>query len=189
VSPEGAIAAARRAPACLLTAALLLLAACGSDKPAQQPATTSQSPPVQTSALPAPHAPPSNARMQCVPYAREYTGIFIRGDAWTWWKSAGGQFSRGNVPEPYSLLVLAQTDRLRSGHLSVVVGVTNTREIRVSHANWLNDERIIEDIPVVDVSEKNDWSQVKFWNPNTGAYGQVYQAYGFVYRNPSAPNA
>ena len=68
-------------------------------------------------------------------------------------------------------------------------GVTSTREIRVSHANWLNDERILENIPVIDVSEKNDWSQVKFWNPTTGAYGQVYQAYGFVYRNPTAPNA
>jgi len=188
MSPEGEIRRARRAPLYLLTAALLSLAACSSDKPAQ-PVTTSQSPPVQQSALPPPHAPSSDGRMQCVPYAREYTGIFIRGDAWTWWKSAGGLYSRGNVPEPYSLLVLAQTDRLRSGHLSVVVGVTNTREIRVSHANWLNDERIIEDISVIDVSEKNDWSQVKFWNPNTGGYGQVYQAYGFVYRNPNAPNA
>ena len=189
MSPEGDISSARRTKLYLLTAALLLLAACSSDKPAQSSVVTSQSPPVQMSALPAPHAPSPDGHMQCVPYAREYTGIFIRGDAWTWWRSAGGLYSRGNVPEPYSLLVLAQTDRLRSGHLSVVVGVTNGREIRVSHANWLNDERIIEDICVIDVSEKNDWSQVKFWNPTTGAYGQVYQAYGFVYRNPNAPNA
>jgi hypothetical protein len=171
-----------------LAAALLLVAtACGSDD-AGQPAATVAAPPVQTTALPIPPAPPADGRMQCVPYARAYTGIFIRGDAWTWWKSAAGLYSRGNVPEPYSLLVLAQTERLRAGHLSVVVAVPGPREIRVSHANWLNDERIIENIPVIDVSEKNDWSQVRFWNPSTGAYGRIYEAYGFVYRNPGAPD-
>ncbi len=184
--PDGAgIEAAR---ACLIGAGLLLLAACGSDEVSQEPVATSQAAPVQTTALAIPTAPSSDGRMQCVPYARAYTGIFIRGDAWSWWKSAGGLYSRGNVPEPYSLLVLAQTERLRAGHLSVVVAVTNTREIRVSHANWLNDERILEDIPVIDVSDKNDWSQVRFLNPATGEYGRIYEAYGFVYRNPGAPD-
>lgn len=171
--------------AALAGAALLVTAACSSDGNRTQ---TASSPPVQSTALPIPAAPPSSGRMQCVPYARAYTGIFIRGDAWTWWHSAGGNFSRGNVPEPYSLLVLAKTERLKSGHLSVVVAVSGPREIRVSHANWLNDERIIEDIPVIDVSEKNDWSQVKFWNPSTNAFGRIYDAYGFVYRNPTAPS-
>ncbi len=184
--PDAAIAARWFLPLLLVA---LLLAACGSDAPAPAPVATSQAAPVQMTALPVPPAPPADGRMQCVPYARAYTGIYIRGDAWTWWQSAGGQYSRGNVPEPYSLLVLAQTERLRAGHLSVVVAVTNAREIRVSHANWLNDGRILENIPVIDVSDRNDWSRVKFWNPSTGAYGRVYEAYGFVYRNPGAPNA
>jgi len=171
---------------------LLAAAACSSDESASLPSQTSPTvaaPPVQTTALAIPPAPRNDQRMQCVPYARAFTGIFIRGDAWTWWHSAGGQFSRGNVPEPYSLLVLARTDRLRAGHLSVVVAVDGPREIRVSHANWLNDERILEDMPVIDVSDRNDWSQVRFWNPDTNAFGRTYEAYGFVYRNPTTPGA
>jgi hypothetical protein len=173
----------------LAAALLLLAAACGSDKPAQGTAAVTTAPPVQTTALAVPPAPPSNQRMQCVPYARAFTGIFIRGDAWTWWLSVGSYYSRGNVPEPFSLLVLAKTERLKAGHLSVVVGVDGPREIRVSHANWLNDERILENMPVIDVSEKNDWSQVRFWNPQTNEFGRVYDAYGFVYRNPDTPGA
>jgi surface antigen len=164
---------------------LLGAAACGG-----QAASVESSTPPQLSALPAPAPPPSpNARMQCVPYARAFTGIFIRGDAWTWWHSAGGLYSRGNVPEPYSLLVLARTERLRSGHLAVVTGIEGPREIRVSHANWLNDERILEHVRVLDVSEANDWSALRFWNPQTGNFGQVYEAYGFVYRNPEPAGA
>ena len=168
---------------------LLIAAACGSDGPETASAPGVSAALVQQTALAIPPAPDNGQRMQCVPYARAFTGIFIRGDAWTWWHSAGGYFSRGNVPEPYSLLVLAKTDRLRSGHLSVVVAVDGPREIRVSHANWLNDERILEDMPVQDVSERNDWSQVRFWNPRTNAFGRVYEAYGFVYRNPTTPGA
>jgi surface antigen len=173
---------ARRALAILL---LLVAAACGG-----QASVDSSSAPPQISALPPPAPPPSpNSRMQCVPYARAFTGIFIRGDAWTWWHAAGGIYSRGNVPEPYSLLVLAKTERLRSGHLAVVTGIEGPREIRVSHANWLNDERIFEHVRVLDVSEANDWSELRFWNPQTGNFGQVYQAYGFVYRNPGSSGA
>lgn len=173
----------------IAAALVLFAAACGSDDAAQAPASAGSSPPVQTTALPIPPAPPAEGRMQCVPYARAYTGIYIRGDAWTWWKSSAGLYSRGNVPEPFSLLVLAQTDRLRAGHLSVVVGVDGPREIRVSHANWLNDERILENVPAIDVSERNDWSQIRFWNPATGDFGRAYDAYGFVYRNPGSPSA
>lgn len=172
----------RRALAILV---LLMAAACSSDGASIESGT-----PPQLSALPAPAPPPSpNSRMQCVPYARAATGIFIRGDAWTWWHAAGGIYSRGNVPEPYSLLVLAKTERLRSGHLAVVTGIEGPREIRVSHANWLNDERIFEHVRVLDVSEANDWSALRFWNPQTGNFGQVYQAYGFVYRNPGSSGA
>ena len=35
------------------------------------------------------------------------------------------------------------------------------REIRVDHANWLNDGDVYLDDPVLDVSPDNDWSQVR----------------------------
>src|SRR6478672_2506999 len=35
---------------------------------------------------------------QCVPYARDYSGIQIFGDAWTWWTQANGRYARGQLP-------------------------------------------------------------------------------------------
>jgi len=36
--------------------------------------------------------------LQCVPYAREVSGIQIYGDAWTWWSQAEGRYARGHAP-------------------------------------------------------------------------------------------
>ena len=55
------------------------------------------------------------------------------------------------------------------------------REIRVDHANWLDDGAIYLNDPVADVSADNDWSQVRVWNIKTGGWGaQIYPVQGFI---------
>ena len=123
--------------------------------------------------------------MQCVPYAREVSGIDITGDAWSWWGSAEGKYERGHQPRFMAVLVLSRTDRLKLGHVAVVVDVLGPREIRVTHANFGSDpvsRRVIYDsMPAVDVSLANDWSLVRFWNYQAKAWGIIYQASGFIY--------
>jgi hypothetical protein len=125
--------------------------------------------------------PSSYADLECVAYARQLTGLQIRGDAWTWWDSAAGRYERGNQPRPMAVLVLKKTGQLPGGHVAVVRLVAGPREIRVDHANWDDRRtrgRVYENMSVIDVSPKNDWTAVKFWNG--GGYGKVYPAHGFV---------
>ena len=123
--------------------------------------------------------------VQCVPYARDVSGIDIMGDAWTWWDAADGKYLRGHRPKFMAVLVLSRTQRLKLGHVAVVVDLLGPREIRVTQANFGSDpvsRRIIYDaMPVSDVSPGNDWSMVRFWNYQLQAWGIVYPAYGFVY--------
>ena len=59
--------------------------------------------------------------------------------------------------------------------------VISPREIRVDHANWLDDGAIYLDDPVADVSADNDWSAVRVWNIKTGAWGgKIYPVQGFI---------
>jgi|GEM_PF-718666 len=126
----------------------------------------------------------------CVPYARQISGIQIRGDADTWWGQAGGRYDRGHTPAPYAVLALRPTSRLRDGHIGVVTGIIGPREIRVSHANWgwnsATRGRVYTHMPVIDVSPGNDWSAVRFRHPAVGTYGSTYPALGFIY-SPKAP--
>lgn len=120
--------------------------------------------------------------LQCVPYAREVSSINIRGDAWTWWRSAEGRYSRGHRPEVGAVLVLSKTKRLRYGHLAVVAEVLNDREVLVHQANWLNHGRIHRYTPVIDVSPNNDWSSVRVWYTPGQEYGKrAYKVSGFIY--------
>src|SRR5215472_6536250 len=122
---------------------LLLTAGC-----AAEPA-----PPVapQTSLQPPPTEP-----IQCVPYARQVSGIDLRGDAWTWWSQAENRYGRGRKPRLGAVLVFAKTSRLPLGHVSVVTKLVNAREILVTHANWASssDDRgkVTKDVRVIDVS-------------------------------------
>ncbi len=121
-------------------------------------------------------------RLQCVPYARNESGIQIRGDAWTWWNSAAGKYQRSSSPAVGAVLVVKRTSRNRYGHLAVVTHIVNEREIIVRHANWLNKGRIHLDTPVRDVSSKNDWSSVKFWYTPGKVIGRsTYPSNGFIY--------
>ena len=57
---------------------------------------------------------------QCVPFARDYSGIQIFGDAWTWWSQANGRYARGQMPQRGSVLTLKKTNKLTAGHVAVV---------------------------------------------------------------------
>lgn len=119
--------------------------------------------------------------VQCVPYARVRSGISIYGDAWTWWDKAAGVYLRSTVPKPDAVLVLDGYAGPERAHLAVVRSFVSPREIRVDHANWLNAGAVYLDDPVEDVSENNDWSLVKVFNPSTGAWGaHVYRVRGFI---------
>ena len=74
------------------------------------------------------------------------------------------------------------------GHVAVVQSVVSAREVRVDHANWLNDGGVLRANPVMDVSSANDWSQVRVWNMQTGAWGaRIYPVQGFISVNDAAP--
>jgi hypothetical protein len=123
-----------------------------------------------------------SAPLECVPYTRRITGVSIRGNAWTWWRSAGGRYGRNGRPALGSILVLKRTSRLRYGHLAVVSRVLNSREILVDHANWLNRGQIHQSTPVRDVSPNNNWSAVRVWyTPGNTLGKRTYAAYGFIH--------
>ncbi|MGH6914331.1 MAG: CHAP domain-containing protein, partial [Geminicoccales bacterium] len=120
--------------------------------------------------------------LQCVPYARVISGIALRGDAHTWWKSAAGRFRRGREPEPGAVLVFKGTDRTPLGHVGVVTKILNEREILIDHANWLNNRKIHLATPVIDVSPENNWSAIRVWYSPGRQYGaNVYPTEGFIY--------
>ncbi len=149
------------------------LAGCASD-----PAVY-ESPPPEAASSAMLTTPPSP--IQCVPYAREHSGVKIYGDAWTWWNQAAGKFPREAAPEIGSVMVLAGYAGPHSGHVAVVRSVAAPREIRVDHANWLDDGAIYVDDPVADVSGANDWNEVRVWNIKTGAWGgKIYPVQGFI---------
>ena len=119
--------------------------------------------------------------LQCVPYAREHSGIKIFGDAYTWWDKAEGKYPRASLPESGAVMVLHNYAGAKRGHLAVVREVVGPREIRVDHANWLNDGSVYVNDPVQDVSDDNDWSLVRVFNPKAGAWGsRLYPVQGFI---------
>lgn len=118
---------------------------------------------------------------QCAPYARAHSRIKIFGDAYTWWDRAAGHYPRGAAPAPGSIMVLYNYAGPEHGHLAVVRTLVSTREIRVDHANWLNDGAVYVNDPVADVSASNDWSAVRIFNLKTGAWGsRIYPVQGFI---------
>jgi surface antigen len=119
--------------------------------------------------------------LQCVPYARDHSDVKIYGDAWTWWDQAAGKFSREAQPLLGAVMVLDNYAGPERGHVAVVRKVVSPREIRVDHANWLDDGSIYLNDPVEDVSADNDWSKVRVFNIKTGAWGgNVYPVQGFI---------
>jgi surface antigen len=129
----------------------------------------------------------AHAGPTCVPFARAISAVKLAGDAWSWWGAAEGRYQRSRVPAPGAVLVMKRTERLRYGHVAVVVAVLNSREILLDHANW-NPGEIARGERAIDVSENNDWSEVRVWHDASASYGvNVYPSYGFVH--PSEPRA
>ena len=128
---------------------------------------------------------PSYPGIDCAPFARELSGIALYGDAASWWDQAQGRYRRAAQPILGAALVFRREERLPSGHVSVVSRLLGPRQIQVTQANWVHGE-LDEDQLVVDVSERNDWSQVRVWWPPVGMLGShEYATYGFIL--PSMP--
>lgn len=116
----------------------------------------------------------------CAPFARELSGIALYGDAASWWDQAGGRYVRASRPQLGSALVFRRESRLPSGHVSVVSRIVGSRQIQVTQANWVSGE-LDEDQLVVDVSERNDWTEVRVWWPPIGQLGSHgYPTFGFI---------
>lgn len=123
--------------------------------------------------------------ISCVPFARRDSGIQLTGNAWLWWDHAEGVYARGQVPEPGAVLAFRANPRMRLGHVAVVSRVINPREVEIDHANWSGIRGgVAHNVPVVDVSEANDWSAVRVGLGRTGDFGAVYPTYGFIYDRP-----
>jgi CHAP domain len=118
--------------------------------------------------------------VECAPFARQETGILLYGDAADWWDGASGRDQRGPDPVPGGVLVFRRSSRLPSGHVAVVRKLVSPREVRVDQANWVH-RRVTIGEPVIDVSDANDWSQVRVWWEPSGAMGaSTYPTYGFI---------
>ena len=125
--------------------------------------------------------------LQCVQFARMFSGVQLFGNAATWWKQALGKYARGFTPEAGSVLVFKASGVMHDGHVAVVSQVLTDRVIQVTHANWsiIDGHRgqVEKDVTVVDVSPTGDWSQVKVWYDPTHNLGNtVYPTYGFIYQ-------
>jgi hypothetical protein len=121
-----------------------------------------------------------NAPVECAPFARELTGVQLRGDAEDWWREAAGRYQRASSPAVGSILVLARSPRLPDGHVAVVTRVLSGRQVLVTQANWVH-HRVTADQPVIDVSAGNDWSVVRLWWPPSGQMGIAeYAVRGFI---------
>lgn len=133
-----------------------------------------------------PAAPPrvvdAAANLQCVPYARNASGVEIYGDANTWWGKAEGRYPRSSLPAAGSVLVMRGYYGPGRGHVAVVREVIGARMLRVDHANWLNRGEVSVGVPVLDVSANNDWSEARVWHIPGGHWGgRVYRVEGFIH--------
>ncbi len=133
-------------------------------------------------------AVPASAQFwQCAPYARQISGIQIRGNANTWWAQAEGRYERGHAPRVGAVLAFEATHHMRVGHVATVSKVVSDREVLLTHANWSRPGQIERDVRAVDVSAAGDWSQVKVWYAPQGGLGlTAYPARGFIYADHAA---
>ncbi|SPJ27374.1 CHAP domain-containing protein [Falsiruegeria mediterranea] len=118
-------------------------------------------------------------RVWCVPYARNLSGIQIRGNAKDWWGKARSTYERGSEPVVGSVMSFRSTRGMPLGHVAVVAGVISDREIIVNHANW-NRNQVSLKMGVKDVSKNNDWTLVRV-ESQPGRYGKFYPVNGFIY--------
>jgi hypothetical protein len=127
--------------------------------------------------------------ISCVPYARMVTGMAVTGDGWQWWGNAAGLYSRGQRPEPGSVLNFRSSGGMARGHVAVVSRVLGSRHVLIDHANWagpgIRRGSVMRNVSVVDVSQDNDWTEVRVQvGHDPGTFGRTYPTYGFIYNRP-----
>jgi hypothetical protein len=131
--------------------------------------------------IPTAYIADARSRIQCVPFARDESGVEIYGNANTWWQQAKGRFERVEAPLEQAVMVLRGYATDNRGHVAVVREIVSERMIIVDHANWLNGGEITRNVPVRDVSPNNDWSQVQVWHVPGQQWGaRTYRVQGFI---------
>lgn len=128
--------------------------------------------------------------LQCVPYARQVSGIAIYGDARTWWGQAAGRYERGDRPRVGAVMAFKPHGNMRLGHVAAVSRIIDSRTVLLRHANWspINGRRgqIEDDVRAIDVSAVNDWSAVRVWYGPIEAIGSTaWPVAGFIYNRPA----
>ena len=164
----------------IILALLLATAACTTTEPAQNTLDPQRQ---ELAFMAAKSLRAQGKRVWCVPFARNLSGIDIRGNARTWWAQAGDRFRQGHEPEVGAVMAFAPSGSMSLGHVAVVSSIVDDRQIRIDHANWRPNE-ISLNMAVVDVSEDNDWSAVRV-ESFKGSLGRVYPIDGFIYPNYS----
>jgi surface antigen len=129
---------------------------------------------------------PQQPYLQCVPYAREVSGVQIYGDALTWWDQAEGRYARGHQPRVGAVMAFRPYGNMRLGHVAAVSEIIDSRTVLLRHANWspINGHRgqIEDDVRAIDVSPDNDWSEVRVWFAPIQALGTTHWPIaGFIY--------
>ena len=124
--------------------------------------------------------------LQCVPYARQVSGIQLYGDAHTWWDQAQGSYATGQTPRVGAVMAFAPHRGMALGHVAAVSKVIDNRTVLLDHANWspIDGRRgqIERDVMAVDVSPANDWSAVRVWYDPLQALGKTqWPVRGFIY--------
>lgn len=128
--------------------------------------------------------------LQCVPYARDHSGIDIHGNAWTWWDKARGVYARGNAPRIGAVLAMAPSQAMPLGHVAVVEKIVDQRHILLDHANWSSPGLIERGVLAEDVSSAGDWSEVRVWYAPAASLGsRSNPVFGFIYAEASVPGS
>ncbi len=120
--------------------------------------------------------------LQCVPFARQVSGIDIYGNANTWWSQAEGRYDRGHEPRVGAVLAFSASRAMPVGHVAMVSQIVNDREVLLTHANWSYRGGIERNVRAIDVSPNNDWTDVRVWYGPIGGLGsRSNPAKGFIY--------
>ena len=124
--------------------------------------------------------------LQCVPFARDLSGIQLYGDAHSWWGQAAGRYQRGNQPQVGAVMAFQPHRNMTLGHVAAVSRIIDSRTVLISHSNWspINGRRgqIERDVRAEDVSPANDWSMVRVWYHPLQAIGSTpWPVHGFIY--------
>ena len=132
-------------------------------------------------------APASAQYWQCVGYARQVSGVEIRGNAHTWWSQAEGRYARGKAPKTGAVMAFKSNGAMPLGHVAIVSQIVSEREVLLDHANWSRGGKIERGVRAVDVSDAGDWSEVKVWFGPIGDLGKrVNPVAGFIYPDQTA---